>query len=99
MTAQPVWLDTLGCMCSTEGCGGTGYAHCSPPCGGEQCICVCGGEGPCPGCEECPPIVCPGCYAVGPERCAPDCIDAEMARDREEFDGECIEDEEGYYGG
>jgi Fe-S-cluster-containing hydrogenase component 2 len=29
------------------------------------------------------PYVCPGCYAVGGERCAPGCIDAAMARDRE----------------
>ena len=30
------------------------------------------------------PYVCPGCHAVGGERCAPDCIDARMAREREE---------------
>lgn len=30
------------------------------------------------------PYVCPGCYAVGDERCAPGCIDAEIEREREE---------------
>lgn len=29
------------------------------------------------------PYVCPGCYAVGGERCAPGCIDAEIAREAE----------------
>ena len=28
--------------------------------------------------------VCPGCYAVGGERCAPGCIDAEIAAEAEE---------------
>lgn len=28
------------------------------------------------------PHVCPGCYAVAPERCAPGCIDAEMEEER-----------------
>lgn len=36
-----------------------------------------------PGCSHAP-YVCPGCHAVGGERCAPGCIDAEMAREREE---------------
>lgn len=35
------------------------------------------------GCPSCgfvaeAPYVCPGCHAVGPERCAPGCIDAEI---------------------
>lgn len=30
------------------------------------------------------PYVCPGCYAVGEERCALGCIDEQMRRDREE---------------
>ncbi len=42
----------------------------------------------CPDCFanpcNCGPYVCPGCYAVGPEDCAPGCIDDEMRRDREE---------------
>ena len=29
------------------------------------------------------PYVCPGCYAVGPERCLPGCIDAEIAAESE----------------
>lgn len=28
------------------------------------------------------PFVCPGCHAVGEERCAPGCIDAEIEDDR-----------------
>jgi hypothetical protein len=28
--------------------------------------------------------VCPGCHAVGGERCAPGCIDAEIERERED---------------
>lgn len=35
------------------------------------------------GLDDDAPHVCPGCYAVGGERCAPGCVDAEMAeRDR-----------------
>lgn len=34
------------------------------------------------------PYVCPGCYAVAPERCAPGCIDAEIEEAaRHESDG------------
>lgn len=36
-----------------------------------------------PGCSHAP-YVCPGCHAVGGERCAPDCIDAQIEREREE---------------
>ena len=36
------------------------------------------------------PYVCPGCYAVGGERCAPGCIDAEIERQREEDDDEDV---------
>lgn len=40
------------------------------------------------------PYVCPGCYAVAPERCAPGCIDAEIEEDarhpREHDSCECI---------
>jgi len=32
------------------------------------------------------PIVCPGCYAVGEEPCAPGCIDEEMRREAEDRD-------------
>lgn len=32
------------------------------------------------------PYVCPGCYAVGDEPCAPGCIDAEIARSGYEDD-------------
>jgi len=30
------------------------------------------------------PYVCPGCYAVGGERCAPGCIDAEIEAEHRE---------------
>jgi hypothetical protein len=30
------------------------------------------------------PYVCPGCYAVGGEPCAPGCIDAEIEREHRE---------------
>ena len=42
------------CMCSWSGeCAGTGVEHCSPPCGGDQCVCRCGGERACAGCDAC----------------------------------------------
>lgn len=45
----------------------------------QDCAMWRGGE-----CDRyCGPPVCPGCYAVGPERCAPDCIDEEIRQDAE----------------
>lgn len=42
------------CMCCfIDACSGTGVIHCSPPCGGDLCICVCGGETDCGGCAAC----------------------------------------------
>lgn len=42
-----------GCMCIwTDGCGGSGLLMCAG-CGGDLCICRCGGETECPGCDEC----------------------------------------------
>jgi hypothetical protein len=40
------------------------------------------------------PHVCPGCYAVAPDPCAPGCIDAEIAaqKEREREDGMRDED-------
>lgn len=41
------------CMCDwSDGCGGTGVLYCDG-CGGDICICRCGGEMPCDGCEDC----------------------------------------------
>lgn len=41
------------CMCEFPNtCGGTGVLYCDG-CGGDQCVCTCGGEGECIGCEEC----------------------------------------------
>lgn len=43
------------------------------PIDGHDCGCIFGKLA-----EEDAPYVCPGCYAVGGERCAPGCIDAEI---------------------
>lgn len=41
------------CMCEWDpGCSGTGTVYCRG-CGGDQCVCVCGGEMDCEGCELC----------------------------------------------
>lgn len=44
------------------------------------------------------PYVCPGCYAVGGERCAPGCLDAETeAEHREAIESgnyECFDDDD-----
>lgn len=47
------WM-TSDCMCIVDGCAGTGFANCAG-CGGDLCICVCGGDGDCPGCDRCEP--------------------------------------------
>ena len=40
-------------MCDfAKGCGGTGTLRCRG-CGGDLCICLCGGEQACFGCEDC----------------------------------------------
>ena len=45
------------CMCEWEsGCGGLGVIHCRG-CGGDQCICRCGGERDCEHCEDCDPYL------------------------------------------
>ena len=33
-------------------CSGTGTLYCDG-CGGDICVCICGGEMPCMGCTEC----------------------------------------------
>lgn len=41
------------CMCDwPEGCAGLGTLYCSG-CGGDLCVCVCGGGLECDGCEDC----------------------------------------------
>ena len=41
------------CMCIwRRTCGGLGYLECRG-CGGDNCICTCGGETDCDGCEDC----------------------------------------------
>lgn len=41
------------CMCRFRGgCGGLGVIECRG-CGGDCCICTCGGETECFGCEDC----------------------------------------------
>jgi hypothetical protein len=43
----------LKCMCEwpSDG-GGSGVLYCEG-CGGDLCVCECGGEEPCDGCEYC----------------------------------------------
>jgi hypothetical protein len=43
------------CMCEFPStCGGLGVLDCDG-CGGDFCICICGGGSiDCPGCDECP---------------------------------------------
>jgi hypothetical protein len=46
--------DDDDCMCEYPAtCGGTGVRTCDG-CGGDLCVCICGGEWPCPGCVACP---------------------------------------------
>lgn len=43
----------MSCMCDfPAGCGGLGVLHCAG-CGGDLCICTCGGETDCDGCDDC----------------------------------------------
>ena len=37
-------------------CSGTGVQYCKG-CGGDLCVCICGGERDCDGCEACDPAV------------------------------------------
>lgn len=41
------------CICEwPDTCGGLGSLSCDG-CGGDNCVCICGGEMPCFGCEDC----------------------------------------------
>ena len=43
----------FSCICDfPNGCGGLGILLCNG-CGGDLCVCLCGGEAECFGCEEC----------------------------------------------
>ena len=43
------------CMCDFDDlCGGLGTLHCLG-CGGDLCVCRCGGEIDCEGCPDCSP--------------------------------------------
>jgi hypothetical protein len=45
--------DDDDCICRFPNhCGGLGFLDCIG-CGGDQCICTCGGERECPGCDLC----------------------------------------------
>lgn len=50
--------DACGCNFGRE-CNGLGTLHCEAApeggCGGDLCICACGGERECPGCDWCNP--------------------------------------------
>lgn len=46
--------DEYDCLCEFPStCGGLGALVCEG-CGGDFCVCACGGELDCPGCDECP---------------------------------------------
>lgn len=46
--------DDGDCLCDfADTCGGLGVIYCDG-CGGDLCVCACGGELECPGCDECP---------------------------------------------
>lgn len=43
----------LDCICEwPDGCAGLGVLYCDG-CGGDLCVCGCGGESQCFGCDEC----------------------------------------------
>lgn len=46
-------FNPAACICEwPECCGGSGIIICEG-CGGDLCVCRCGGEDQCPGCEDC----------------------------------------------
>lgn len=48
-----VELDESDCLCVFPmHCGGVGYRDCHG-CGGDVCVCTCGGERECSGCADC----------------------------------------------
>ena len=49
-------MDCTPCMCEwDDACGGLGTLYCLG-CGGDPCVCTCGGERECDGCEHCDPL-------------------------------------------
>jgi hypothetical protein len=52
---DPEYDEDADCVCEyPASCGGLGVVSCDG-CGGDQCVCRCGGElGECPGCDDCP---------------------------------------------
>ena len=45
--------DDIDCMCDfPPECDGSGMVECDG-CGGDACVCICGGEIECCGCPEC----------------------------------------------
>src|SRR5262245_29864148 len=69
-------------------CGGCGSTSLTPaPDGWRFTACGAewdGSEAPEASLDDERPYVCPGCHAVGGERCAPDCIDAAIEAARED---------------
>lgn len=52
-TKKSVGSDVERCICEwPDSCGGTGEMECEG-CGGDQCVCHCGGVYPCFGCPAC----------------------------------------------
>lgn len=56
-TAQRPRVARRACVCdwpADERCNGAGVVSCEG-CGGDLCVCVCGGSRDCGGCEACEP--------------------------------------------
>ncbi len=53
LKSNPAAAHGAACICDwPDHCGGSGLATCRG-CGGDQCVCLCGGEDECPGCHAC----------------------------------------------
>lgn len=53
MKTYRVQPESRECVCEwPDTCGGSGLIRCVG-CGGNLCVCLCGGEMPCGGCDEC----------------------------------------------
>lgn len=50
---RKVYPGSRNCICEWRGgCSGVGMLECTG-CGGDLCVCLCGGEQDCDGCEDC----------------------------------------------
>lgn len=45
----------MSCICDwPDDCGGMRMLYCEGCGGGDTCVCLCGGESECYGCDQCP---------------------------------------------